>query len=52
MRIASRIQFADDKVKKSFANINQYDKQLFKWLTGALNDIEKMISAAFKSRKR
>jgi Txe/YoeB family toxin of Txe-Axe toxin-antitoxin module len=43
MKLSSRIQFADEKVKKAFEELENAkgdEKQLYEWLVRAFNDIE------------
>lgn len=55
MKIPSKIQFADDKVKKTFESLkssNEIEKGLYRWLIRAFKDIERNAFCGIQIPKR
>ena len=55
MRVPSKIRFLDDKIKKSFYALesgNHYDKELFKAINKALDDLELNAFSGIKIPKK
>ncbi len=55
MKLPSKIQFADEKVKKAFEELkssDRKDRELYGWLVQAFKDIEKNAFCGIQIRKR
>ena len=52
MKLLSKIRFADEKIKEAFYKLENGDdseRELFRLINPAMDNIEEMLSVAFKS---